>query len=83
MITGETITDEQIRDLRKTVMAEWNSRGKREAWPEGHAILTATLEALGALTQTDTDHRAHVKHAARARCAAILNERHMLREATK
>ena len=68
MITADTITDEQIRELRRDVMREWGERvGKREIWPEGKEALRLTIWAMDA---------GHAEcHHARARCAEILNAR--------
>lgn len=77
MLTGETITDEQIRDLRRDVMREWNERGKRTSWPEGKQILADCMTALTdpkAMTMQFDDVRAGV-HMARVRCADLLNAR--------
>lgn len=69
MLTADTITDEQIRELRTETMAEWSRRGKKTAWPEGKEILTSTIDALYPLPADPMRRRG------RTRCAEILNAR--------
>ena len=71
MLTADTITDEQIRELRRATMGEWALRGKRRKWPEGSEILSETLIALG----NPPGGCSPGKTRARARCAEILNAR--------
>lgn len=77
MLTADTITDEQIRELRKDVMREWAKRGKTTSWPEGKKILNDCVVALTdrrSMAMQIDDVRCGV-HGARARCAEILNAR--------
>lgn len=60
MITADTITNEQIRELRSSLLAE--SRGD---------LTGAILECDDALSETRHNDRAYY----RARCAAVLNAR--------
>lgn len=69
MITAENITDEQIRELRADVMREWDSRGKKTAWPDGREALALCVSALNPQC-----HEAR-KREARARCAELINAR--------
>lgn len=76
-LTADTITDAQIRELRKDTMREWRERGKATSWPEGKRVLsdcqTALTDRRSMAMQLD-DVRAGV-YMARERCADILNAR--------
>jgi hypothetical protein len=77
VITADTITDEQIRELRAVITKEWKARGRTTSWPEGKRILELTITALTdprAMAMQIDDVRFGVARA-RARCAEILNAR--------
>jgi hypothetical protein len=76
-VTGETITDDQIRALRAAIMADWRKRGKTTSWPEGKRLLhdiTIALTDRRAMAMQIDDVRAGVR-AARERCADAINAR--------
>ena len=79
MITADTITDEQIRELREQA-ARWldqnpasaiGDRIRLDDWSAQHSTFTSAQIALG----EKRPRRGSTKRAARARCAEILNAR--------
>lgn len=64
MLTADTITDEQIHELRDSLLLlpTDDLRGERLRWVCGCAL-------------GEPGYHAHAKHTARARCAEILNAR--------
>lgn len=68
--TGDTITDEQIRALARTALTAAQHRDCSVALRASRETLVFTDHALTSWYPTMRDRRA-----ARARCAALLNER--------
>ena len=64
MVTADNITDEQIRKLRDSSMAEWRQAGDWD-WR-----LRLTIELCDSAVSDALDHGGRY---ARARCAEILN----------
>jgi hypothetical protein len=71
MLTADTITDEQIRELRASVLYNCTPfESKSDEETEMLDLCEAALYGLHAKTARDS-----VKYKARARCAAILSAR--------
>lgn len=68
MITADTITDEQIRELASDIVAA----GGAGTW-ENELCRWALVQVD--MLDPDGEERAHKVHRARARCAEILNAR--------
>jgi hypothetical protein len=71
MLTADTITDEQIRELRAETRARL-PRTKHESRSEALGIIETCMLALN---EAPLQTRADVHADARARCAEILNAR--------
>jgi hypothetical protein len=67
-VTPEGLTDEHVRDLRRSVMEEWAARGSRTEWPDGSEILKACTNVMDA-----SRHPANVEMD-RRRIARAINE---------
>lgn len=82
-VTSETLTDEQILDLRRETFARWNlgefvprPGEPGESLAEQLSMETAALSADGGIVGPPSYHGRRVSQAeARAHCAAVINAR--------